>query len=227
MRSTFLTNRVVDPAKKLTSIGIIHLRRRALAGGAMLFAGLMLAIPTLPAFAELISVDSPEVKLQSFTTPVTAETNQTVRESYTVSEFSLVTAPTLMGSLSSGFGYRASPCAGCTSNHEGLDLTPGAGTPVYAVADGVVAYPDGASGALGVAIEIAHVIDGVNVTTVYAHMQSGSLTVTAGDAVTAGQQIGRVGNTGASTAPHLHFEVRPGGGNAIDPLAWLRAHINY
>ena len=43
-----------------------------------------------------------------------------------------------------------------------------------------------------------------------------------GQRVTAGEQIAEMGNEGQSTGPHLHFEVRPGGGNAIDPVPWLK-----
>ncbi len=63
------------------------------------------------------------------------------------------------------------------------------------------------------------------VQTIYGHMIFGSQTVAVGDTVTMGQVIGDVGSTGASTGPHLHFEVRPGGGDAIEPLGWLATNV--
>jgi murein DD-endopeptidase MepM/ murein hydrolase activator NlpD len=50
------------------------------------------------------------------------------------------------------------------------------------------------------------------------------ITSWAGEHVEGGTRLGYVGSTGHSTGPHLHFEVRPGGGSAVDPLPWLRSH---
>ena len=55
----------------------------------------------------------------------------------------------------------------------------------------------------------------------YAHLSS--LSVSAGQTLTGGQQVGLSGSTGNSTGPHLHLEVRPGGGSPVDPMDWLRA----
>jgi murein DD-endopeptidase MepM/ murein hydrolase activator NlpD len=66
-------------------------------------------------------------------------------------------------------------------------------------------------------------VAGQEVETMYAHMQYGSMAVSVGQTVTAGQLIGAVGSTGVSTGPHLHFEVHVGGG-PIEPLGWLRAN---
>ena len=73
---------------------------------------------------------------------------------------------------------------------------------------------------------IDHVIDGQVVSTRYGHMQYGSLQVTQGQRVTAGQIIGKVGQTGKATGPHLHLEVLLGGTAHTDPIEWLKEHTN-
>ena len=75
---------------------------------------------------------------------------------------------------------------------------------------------------------IEHVINGEKIASVYAHMIHGSMLLKAGDPVKAGQVIGKTGNTGLSTGPHLHFEIRIGGkdGTKVDPLKWLYANTN-
>ena len=124
--------------------------------------------------------------------------------------------------LSDEFGPRDSPCAGCSSFHKGLDLLPGEGTPVHAIADGVVrevsAYDDGG---LGVHVVLDHTIDGRLVSSVYAHFQEGSLTVAVGQAVSVGDELGAVGTTGQSTGPHLHLEILLDGVTPTDPFSWL------
>ncbi len=124
--------------------------------------------------------------------------------------------------ISSGFGYRAAPCSGCSTNHKGVDFTPGNGTPVKAMAAGVVSYA-GSQGSYGTYVMVDHVIAGQKITTVYAHLQSNSLGVSAGQNIAQGQQVGRVGSTGASTGPHLHFEVRVNG-VPVNPVPWMKAN---
>lgn len=124
------------------------------------------------------------------------------------------------------FGYR--DCAGCSMNHHGQDFNPGFGAPIQAIADGVVHYTEDGEGSLGVHMVIDHQIDGELVSSVYAHMEHGSMRYKAGDHVKVGDVIGLTGNTGMSTGPHLHFEIRIGGinGTYVDPLTWLYAHVN-
>lgn len=108
--------------------------------------------------------------------------------------------------------------------HRGVDLTPGAGAEIHAVAGGTVRIATEAGGDYGVTIVIDHVIDGEVVSTRYGHMQYGSLGVEVGDTVQPGQVIGKVGSTGKSTGAHLHLEVLLGGTTQTDPMAWLEEH---
>ncbi len=114
--------------------------------------------------------------------------------------------------LTSGFGSRWG------SFHNGIDLAAPIGTPIFAVTDATVIDAGPAQG-FGLWIRLRHP-DGT--ITVYGHVDT--MDVTAGQHVTAGQQIATVGNRGDSTGPHLHLEVHPGGGAAIDPQPWLASH---
>ncbi|MBM7463895.1 M23 family metallopeptidase [Microbacterium dextranolyticum] len=110
------------------------------------------------------------------------------------------------------------------SPHNGVDLTPGAGAEIHAIAAGTVRIATEDGGDYGVTVVIDHIVDGQPVSTRYGHMQYGSLKVSQGQKVTAGQVIGRVGQTGKATGPHLHFEVILGGVTRIDPMPWMYAH---
>ena len=123
--------------------------------------------------------------------------------------------PPAAGPATSGFGVRVHPVSGVRRLHAGLDIGAPAGQPVRAAAAGVVSFAGTLSG-YGSTVTIDH---GGGLSTLYAHQSS--LSASAGEAVTAGEQIGRVGSTGLSTGPHLHFEVRVSG-QAVDPVRWLR-----
>ena len=127
--------------------------------------------------------------------------------------------------ISDGYGPRSAPCSGCSTFHDGLDMNPGEGTPIGSIAAGVVSsvtsYDDGG---LGVHVMVDHVVDGQNVTSTYGHMQAGSVAVSEGQSVSAGQRLGNVGSTGQSTGPHMHLELHLDGVTAIDPYGWLVQH---
>ncbi len=127
--------------------------------------------------------------------------------------------------MTSPFGWRVHPISGERAFHTGTDYAAADGTPLYAVADGVVTVA-GSSGGYGGLVVIEHAVAGERVASAYAHMWEHGIHVAVGDTVTAGQHIGDVGSSGRSTGPHLHFEIRPGGtgGTAIDPDAWLSEH---
>ncbi|CAM2779548.1 Murein DD-endopeptidase MepM/ murein hydrolase activator NlpD [Prescottella defluvii] len=99
--------------------------------------------------------------------------------------------------------------------HAGVDIANAIGTPIYAVADGVV-IDSGPAAGFGMWVRLQHA-DGT--ITVYGHINDSLVTV--GQNVMAGDQIATMGNRGFSTGPHLHFEVHLGGENKIDPLPWL------
>ena len=115
----------------------------------------------------------------------------------------LPTSPPVEGlRLSSGFGMRKHPVTGKNRMHKGLDFAGPSGTPVMAAAAGRVIYA-ARKGSYGNLIELDH---GNGVTTRYAHLRD--INVSKGDTVEMGEMIGTVGSTGASTGPHLHWEVR-------------------
>lgn len=125
----------------------------------------------------------------------------------------------------SPFGPRTDPITGESSFHAGTDLAAPDGTPIYALADGIV-VDAGMVGGYSGQITIEHTIDGKRVASRYIHMWPDGILVTTGDHVKAGDHIGNVGSSGHSTGPHLHLEIAPGGATSkqVDPLPWLKAH---
>ena len=120
------------------------------------------------------------------------------------------------GVFSSGFGWRRDPFTRRWKLHSGLDLAGDYGTPIRSTAPGTVIRAEW-SRSYGQVVEVDH---GFGLTTLYAHCAR--LLVAAGDRVTAGHVLGRMGSTGRSTAVHLHFEVRLDG-QPVNPLTYLRA----
>ncbi|WP_338492177.1 LysM peptidoglycan-binding domain-containing M23 family metallopeptidase [Streptomyces sp. SJL17-4] len=124
--------------------------------------------------------------------------------------------------VSGGFStpYRASGSMWSSGYHTGVDFIASSGTAVRAVGAGTVVSA-GWSGAYGNEVVIQHADGNYSQ---YAHLSS--LSVSTGQTVSGGQQIGLSGSTGNSTGPHLHFEIRtsPSYGSDVDPLAYLRQH---
>jgi murein DD-endopeptidase MepM/ murein hydrolase activator NlpD len=118
--------------------------------------------------------------------------------------------------LQSGFGVRIDPFMGTPAMHTGLDLHGESGDPVRATADGMVTAA-GWSGGYGRVVDIDH-RNGLS--TRYGHLSS--IDVRVGQSVKTGQIVGKVGSTGRSTGPHLHYETRLRG-QAVDPQKFLRA----
>ncbi|MDE6801913.1 MAG: M23 family metallopeptidase, partial [Muribaculaceae bacterium] len=105
--------------------------------------------------------------------------------------------------MASGYGRRVDPVYGTVRFHEGMDFSAPIGTPVYATGDGVVTAAGRVMSGYGNMVDIDH---GFNYMTRYAHLND--VLVKPGQVVKRGDLIGRVGNTGKSTGPHLHYEVR-------------------
>ncbi|MFF1633056.1 M23 family metallopeptidase [Leifsonia sp. NPDC058248] len=212
------------------------LGRRLLVGLAV--GGLLAGAAGAPAQASVVFTaaagesSAAPVTRQSLEVDTAVETPNVARDTATVRHVPLPPPPPRVvwpvgagAAVSDGFGARVAPTAGASSNHQGVDFDPGLGTPVHSAAAGVVRETVTTdSGGCGVNITIDHRQNGAPFSTVYCHLAVGSVVVAPGQRVAAGQQIASVGDTGVSTGAHLHFEVHPGGGAAVDPLAWLHAH---
>jgi murein DD-endopeptidase MepM/ murein hydrolase activator NlpD len=140
--------------------------------------------------------------------------------------------------ISYGFGWRMHPIEKIRKHHNGVDFATPVGTDVFAVADGRVISSgpsriknrDGSVGGGGYIIKIRHKIDGKFITSSYMHLKEGSLKVAKGNRVKEGQLIAKSGNTGASTGPHLHFEIQNGrnyiwsltGARYEEPISYIK-----
>ena len=234
----------VASAKPKTTFG-----RRVMQFGAMLFAGSLAFGMAVPAIAGDWNADSARLS-ESLSMPAQSlEVDPTLvsfseRDTWSVTswaemlklrygnrDFSYTTGNGPIRwpfpypvPISSGFGDRAAPCRGCSSVHLGLDFTPGYGTPIFAIADGVVVeHIEG--GGFGNYVVIQHEIDGQTVYSGYAHMQYGSSPLQVGQQILVGDFIGLVGSTGISTGAHLHFNIAIGSmGNYVDPFQFLKRY---
>lgn len=129
--------------------------------------------------------------------------------------------------ISDLFGARDSPCPGCSTMHGGIDFDAGAGYPIQVIADGVVTkiQPFDSNYSDGVFVEITHSVNGQSILSRYCHLLEGSITVSEGQAVRVTQLLAQVGNTGATTGPHLHFEIHVDG-SLVNPYTWLTQNAN-
>ncbi len=223
--------------------------RKTSALGALSFAAVaaLVGMLSVPAYALTTTATTvPEPRVNAQTLSVGAELTQTdlMRDDYQVTRTDLGTYqayarvddtfindpswaiqwPFVQGvPISSYFGYRS--CAGCSSDHRGIDFNPGEGTPIQAIADGTVVTVGGPEGTYGAYVEIEHVINGRRIVSLYAHMLEGSVPLQVGQTVQVGTLVGQVGDTGQSTGPHLHLGIYLDGtsvtGQATDPYAWL------
>jgi murein DD-endopeptidase MepM/ murein hydrolase activator NlpD len=132
------------------------------------------------------------------------EQNLKVLQSYIQTEkpFSTPSLIPTEGFISSSFGARLSPFTNLPDFHQGIDISGSYGTPVIATAQGKIVMA-GYFGSFGLTVQIEHEN---GITTLFGHLAK--IYVKTGDEVVRGQKIGLMGNTGMSTGPHLHYEVR-------------------
>lgn len=122
--------------------------------------------------------------------------------------------------LASGYGMRIHPVYKVRRMHQGIDFASPVGTPVFAAADGTIEKVEFSFSGYGKMIEIDH---GFGYRTRYAHLHG--FAVYRGQKIKRGELIGYVGNTGLSTAPHLHYEVLVNG-NAVNPVYYFFNDLN-
>jgi murein DD-endopeptidase MepM/ murein hydrolase activator NlpD len=118
------------------------------------------------------------------------------------------------GWVTSHFGNRTSPFSGILKFHEGMDIAAQTGVPVVAPADGVVIRAGFGTG-YGNMVEVSH---GYGIKTLFAH--NSRLNVKAGQRIKRGDVVAYVGDSGSSTGPHLHYEVRVNG-LPVNPVRYL------
>jgi murein DD-endopeptidase MepM/ murein hydrolase activator NlpD len=152
------------------------------------------------------------ILLLSFFIPSLAAANpdQIATQASPVPDLKMLTTEPVERSESSGYGWREDPIRKRQKFHHGTDYRGDRGTPVLAAGNGTVIYSQ-RRGGYGKVVFIDH---GSGVVTRYAHLSR--IEVKDGQVVTAGDRIGRIGSTGRTTGPHLHFEVRLFG-RSVDP----------
>lgn len=169
--------------------------------GALLFP-----TPSPESEAELdrnVSLDAAYAAREAFLESQAAFADQTLpaNVSYDIPELPFATVTPVSGYTSSGFGFRMHPIHETVKFHYGTDFAADAGTDIAAFADGTV-LAAGQDAGYGNYVKLDH---GSGFVTLYGHCSA--LLVQAGQTVTAGQTIARVGATGQATGPHLHFEL--------------------
>lgn len=149
-----------------------------------------------------------------------------------------------MPRVSSPYGWRIHPIERTRKHHNGVDYASATGTPVYAISRGTVIFAgpskikmaNGEPGGGGYIVKIRHKVNGEWITSSYMHLRKGSIRqagIKVGLRVAEGQKIAESGNTGASTGPHLHFEIQRGktylwtnnGTRYTEPISYIKTQI--
>lgn len=149
-------------------------------------------------------------------TKVSTGSSETSETTYSAGN-GIFSKPVSGGRISSPFGRRTHPITGEVGKmHNGVDFAVPVGTSVHAASGGIVIMAEWYSG-YGYTVIVDH---GGGLWTLYGHLREGGFKVSKGDTVSKGDLIAESGNTGNSTGPHLHFEVRDNG-TAVDPMNYL------
>lgn len=211
---------------------------------ALIFAGTLVVAVSIPANlfvtdAFAVTDDTPvaDVETQSLKVSADAQDAAPVRDSFEAISYAQALALKYAGvdygyevtsgavrwpfpyavPITDGFGPRDG------GFHKGVDFVPGAGTPIYAIADGVATTATFDDSGYGQHVVLQHNLGGVDVESLYGHMIEGSSPIVLGQQVKVGDFLGLVGDTGVAYGAHLHFEIHidkvP-----VDPFAWLQAN---
>lgn len=172
------------------------------------------ALPGMPALASLLSRLKGQMDLRA---SQLSELENVILSRQLRQETEPEGRPVRVGWISSPFGWRIDPFTGGEEFHEGIDFAAPRGTPIHAVAAGVVTWA-GPRGGYGNMVQIDH---GGGYATRYGHAEK--VLVHVGETVQRGDVIALVGSTGRSTGPHVHFEVLKYG-HEINPKSFVRLH---
>jgi murein DD-endopeptidase MepM/ murein hydrolase activator NlpD len=202
IRADIFAQTLSDALAQGGGIGLARMLERSLGGGT--------AAPAAPSAAVAILSPPPPrspVGQPGSTTPGRARSGLPVE----------LSSPLPGARTSSPFGVRKDPISGLQAAHDGLDFAASGGTSIEASAPGVV-LSAGPRGGYGLAVEIDH---GHGITTLYGH--ASQVLVQPGERVERGDPVALLGDTGRSTGPHLHFEVRADG-HPVNPRQALNAY---
>lgn len=221
-------------------------RRAAVSTSTFALTGLLVLGIGLPSYADTASA---EIATQTVSQNLSVAEVQQLREDSALltaaaaapgsaqvvtvgSSTGAVGSPLPNAPASSGYGMRFHPVLHTLRFHYGTDFPARIGTPILAIADGVIVGAGSESG-MGNHIDVRSTVDGQVIVSRYFHLSS--IGVSVGQQVVKGQVIGATGNTGTSTGPHLHFEIHLGTidygttfgqspGDTVDPRTWLSTH---
>lgn len=166
------------------------------------------SLPTAPKIPERVFFTSAPTRAVAATAPAAPAEDETLIA---------FVEPVPGHAVVSPFGLRQLPWEGAGRLHEGVDISADAGVPAVAAADGVVEEV-GVRGGYGRMVAVRHA---EGLTTYYAHLGALQPGLKPGMAVKAGQPVGRIGSTGTSTGPHLHFEIRDADDKPLNPAMFL------
>lgn len=213
--------------RRLRHVANIKSLRRRVATATLGFLALSTIGMALPTSAVDLhkALEVPTLPAQSLVVAAITAPEAAIRDGYSAILLPALQYP--VGSTSTvASGYGPRECNGCSTFHNGLDIFPGEGTPVHAMAAGTVVATDTAGGtSMGVYVTLQHSMGGETVKSLYGHLQTGTMPFSVGDKVSVGQVVGLVGATGNAQGAHLHFEIWPGGGGSVDPYIWLAARL--